>query len=227
MKYLVQNPLYRIYSSRNEREQILILSTLFSLGLQAFRVLYTGQLLFSFLVWNLFLAFIPYVISSKMATWTQQLNKWKVLLLAFAWLLFVPNSFYIITDLFHLDMNSGVPLWYDLALLLAFAWNGLLFGIVSVRQMEKAFEAWFNKKFDLLFILPVMFLNGLGVYVGRYLRFNSWDVITNPLQLTSDIIYLFIHPIRNRFDWSMIVCYSLLMTIIYITVKKLARAFNN
>jgi uncharacterized membrane protein len=186
---------------------------------------YTGERLFLFLVWNLFLAFIPYLISSRMESWVKENSKWKILLYGFAWLMFVPNSFYIITDLFHLDMNHDVPLWYDLALLLAFAWNGLLFGIVSVRQVEKAFESYFNKKFDLLFILPVMFLNGLGVYVGRYLRFNSWDVITNPFQLTSDIFYLFIHPIQNRFDWSMIVCYSLLTTIMYITVKKLARSF--
>jgi uncharacterized membrane protein len=68
-----------------------------------------------------------------------------------------------------------------------------------------------------------MALNGLGVYIGRYLRFNSWDIITNPLQLAGDIVYLFIHPIRNRFDWSMIVCYTVLMTVIYFTVKKLGK----
>lgn len=224
MKYFVQNSFYWIYSSRNERTQILILSTLFSLALQTLRIIYTGHLMFSFLVWNLFLAFIPYILSSKMESWLQQ-NKWKALAFAVVWLLFVPNSFYIITDLFHLDMNQVVPLWFDLALLLSFAWNGLLFGIVSVRQMEKAFETYFNKKFDLLFILPVMFLNGLGVYVGRYLRFNSWDVITNPLQLISDIVDLFIHPIHNRLDWSMIVCYTLLLTVMYVTIKKLAKAF--
>jgi len=225
MKYLVQNSFYRIYTSRNERTQILILSTFFSLGLQALRVVITGHLMFSFLVWNLFLALIPYVLSSKMETWIKAKNKTKALLFSIIWLLFVPNSFYIITDLFHLDMNKVVPLWFDLALLLSFAWNGLLFGIVSVRQMEKVFEVYFNKKFDLFFILPVMFLNGLGVYVGRYLRFNSWDVVTNPLQLISDIVDLFIHPIQNRMDWSMIVCYTLLLTLIYVTVKKLSKAF--
>jgi uncharacterized membrane protein len=139
------------------------------------------------------------------------------------WLLFIPNAFYIITDLFHLDMNEDVPLWYDLALLLSFTWNGLLFGILSVGQIEKLFEKNFNKKFDLLFILPVMALNGFGVYVGRYLRFNSWDVVTNPFQLTNDIVYMFIHPIRNRFDWSMIICYTLLLTLIYYTIKKLSK----
>ena len=225
MKYIIQNSFYRIYSSRNERTQILILCTLFSLALQTLRIIYTGHLMFSFLVWNLFLAFIPYILSSKMETWIKQEKKWKALGASVVWLLFVPNSFYIITDLFHLDMNQVVPLWFDLALLLSFAWNGLLFGIVSVRQMEKAFETYFNKKFDLLFILPIMCLNGLGVYVGRYLRFNSWDVITNPLQLISDIVDLFIHPIQNRLDWSMIVCYTLLLTLIYVTVKKLSKAF--
>jgi uncharacterized membrane protein len=123
-------------------------------------------------------------------------------------------------------MNETVPLWYDLALLLSFAWSGILFGILSVRQMEKLFEKHFSKKFDLLFILPVMALNGFGIYIGRYLRFNSWDVITNPLQLIQDIIYLFIHPLRNRFDWSMIVCYTLLLTLIYYTMKKLSKALG-
>jgi uncharacterized membrane protein len=223
MKYLQRNFLYRFYLGRNDAEQILILSNLFSVGLVLFRMVYTGHLLFAFLVWNLFLAFVPYVISRQM-TEASIKNKWKFLLCVFVWLLFIPNAFYIITDLFHLDMNETVPLWYDLALLLSFEWSGILFGILSVRQMEKLFEKHFSKKFDLLFILPVMALNGFGVYIGRYLRFNSWDVITNPLQLIQDIIYLFIHPLRNRFDWSMIVCYTLLLTLIYYTIKKLSKA---
>jgi uncharacterized membrane protein len=140
------------------------------------------------------------------------------------WLLFIPNTFYIITDLFHLDQNGEVPLWYDLALLLSCAWNGLLFGILSVRTIEKWIERYINKKFDLLFIYPVMVLNAFGVYLGRYLRFNSWDVVTNPFRLMRDIIYLIIHPLRNRYDWSMILCYSVLMTLMYITFKKVGRA---
>jgi uncharacterized membrane protein len=89
--------------------------------------------------------------------------------------------------------------------------------------MEKLIEMNFNRKLGLLFIVPVMALNGFGVFVGRYLRFNSWDVITNPFQLIDDIIYLFIHPIRNRFDWSMIICYTVFLTLIYYTIKKLSK----
>lgn len=222
MKYLQRSFLFRFYNDRTDAEQIVILCSLFSVVLMAFRIIYTGHLLFAFFVWNLFLAYVPYAISKQMSLRSIKM-KWAFLLYSFNWLLFGPNAFYIITDLFHLDMNEDVPLWYDLALLLSFAWNGLLFGILSVRQMEKLFEKNFNKKFDLFFIVPVMALNGFGVYIGRYLRFNSWDVLTNPFQLTNDIIYMFIHPIRNRFDWSMIVCYTLLLTLIYYTMKKLSK----
>lgn len=222
MKYLQKSFLFRFYNARTDAEQIVILCSLFSAGLMTFRILYTGHLLFAFLVWNLFLAYVPYTISKRMSLRSIK-TKWEFLFYSFIWLLFIPNAFYIITDLFHLDMNESVPLWFDLALLLSFAWNGLLFGILSVRQMEKLFEKNFNKKFDLLFILPVMALNGFGVYIGRYLRFNSWDVVTNPFQLINDIVYMFIHPLRNRFDWSMIVCYTLLLTLIYYTMKKLSK----
>jgi uncharacterized membrane protein len=223
MKYLQKSFLFRYYYSRNDAEQMLLLCSLFSMGLMVFRIVYTGYLLFAFLAWNLFLAYLPFLISKRM-TMQRPKRKWIFLFGAFAWLLFIPNAFYIITDLFHLDMNESVPLWYDLALLLSFAWTGLLFGILSVRQMEKLFEQAFNRKLDLFFILPVMALNGFGVFVGRYLRFNSWDVITSPIQLIKDIVYLFIHPIRNRFDWSMIVCYTILLTLIYYGIKRISRA---
>ena len=223
MKRLERNYLFRLYSGRTDSEQVLILSSLFSMALICFRMLYTGDHLFLFLVWNLFLAFIPWYLSSWMNRKMRDNNVTTFLACVFVWLLFIPNSFYILTDLFHLDMNVNVPLWYDLALLLGFAWNGLLFGILSVRQMERLFEHYFNKKFELLFIFPVMLLNGFGVYIGRYLRFNSWDVLTNPFQLMQDIVYMFIHPIRNRFDWSMIICYSVFLMLIYSGIKRLSK----
>lgn len=225
MKFLQKSFLFRFYFSRNDAEQVLLLCSLFSVGLMLFRIIYTGHLLFAFLAWNLFLAYVPYAISKQLGIQSIK-TKWKFFLYCFVWLLFIPNSFYIITDLFHLDMNEDVPLWYDLALLLSFAWSGLLFGILSVRQMEKLFENHFSKKFDLLFILPIMALNGFGVYIGRYLRFNSWDVLTNPFQLINDIVFLFVHPIRNRFDWSMIVCYTVLLALIYYAIKKMSQALK-
>ena len=219
MKYLQSRALFSFFK-RTDIEQMLILCSAFSIGLMVFRIIYTGHLLFAFLVWNLFLAFLPYAISKKINEGSID-KKWKFIFCALVWVIFLPNSFYIITDLFHLEMNEDVPLWFDLALLWSFAWNGLLFGILSLRHMEIVFEKQLRKNLDLFFALPIMALNGFGVYIGRYMRFNSWDVLTNPFQLINDVVYLFIHPIRNRFDWSMIVCYTILLTLMYYTFKRM------
>lgn len=204
-------------------DTVLIASAMFSVGLVLFRIIYTGHLMFLGMVWNLFLAFIPFALSRWIYKNASNRSKLVFFISLLIWLLFIPNAFYIITDLFHLKQKPDCPLWYDLALLYSFAWNGLILGIISVNQMEKMFTTVFNKNYQLVFIVPVMFLNSFGIYIGRYLRFNSWDIISNPVLLAKDIIYLIIHPLRNRVDWGMITCYAILMTLIYLSLKKLSR----
>jgi uncharacterized membrane protein len=140
-----------------------------------------------------------------------------------AWLLFIPNSFYIITDLFHLGI-SNVPIWFEVALLLSFAWNGLILGVLSVRQIEKIMRELFPNMNEFIFLFPVMCLNAFGIYIGRYLRFNSWDVISNPFELAADISNLILHPLASKPAWAMICCYAVLMTFIYVTMKKLSKS---
>lgn len=226
MKFLERTSVFRFYTNMSEASQVLLMSCFFSLTLMTSRIIYAGEIMFVFLVWNLFLAYLPFALSNWMVD--QMKNKSRIVFFAFVflWLIFIPNTFYIITDLIHLDLDSSMPIWYDLVLILSFAWNGVLFGIVSVRQMEKLFESYFNRKFGFFFILPVMVLNAFGVYVGRHLRFNSWDVITNPFQLMEDVIALFIHPIHNKVDWSIIVCYSLLLSLFYVSVKRMGKVLR-
>lgn len=218
-----KNYLVKSYSLRSEIDKLLIFSSLFSIVLAFVRVAYTGQLLFLSLIWNLFLAFVPFALTTFLIQRPHLIkDKWKLSLVSIAWLLFIPNSFYIITDLFHLQKRFLIPLWFDLALIFSFVWNGLLFGILSVRQMEKIWSLkWRWSEF--LFIYPVMLLNAIGIYIGRYLRYNTWDIISDPFDLSEDILYLIIHPIRNRFDWSMIFCFSVFMTILYLSFKKMGR----
>ena len=145
--------------------------------------------------------------------------------IALVWLLFVPNSFYILTDLYHLvdRSNPRVPQWYDLVLIFSFAWNGLLLGVLSVRQMEKLLpvKGIFRGR---NVVYAVMALSAFGVYTGRYLRYNSWDVLSNPFQLTADILYITTHPLRNSQAWGMICCYTILLSFIYTMFKKMSQA---
>jgi len=143
-----------------------------------------------------------------------------------AWLLLIPNSFYILTDLFHLTdyHNHRIPQWFDLALIFSFAWNGLLLGVLSCRQMEKLLFPNANTFTRSLFIYPLMMLSALGVYTGRYLRYNSWDILSDPFQLIADITRMIIHPFRNQYAWDMILCYAILLSFIYIMLNKISRA---
>lgn len=204
---------------KTELEYWLAASVLFSVLLAFAGSILNRNFIFGFLIWNLFLAFIPYVISKwmqKRLDWEE--NKLKFSIFFTAWLLFIPNSFYIITDLFHLNSFQHIPLWYELAMILSFAWNGLLLGILSVRHMQKMVCKNLSKNTEFLFIFPVMFLNALGVYIGRYLRFNSWDVITDPFHLIKEISNLVMHPVQFKDAWGMVICFSIFMTLMFLTL---------
>jgi len=216
--------LWKFYERRTEVEKVLILCFIFSELMVTARLIISREIFFVFMGWNLFLGFVPYYISKKLETkpgWIE--NRWKFLAVFISWLLFIPNSFYIITDLFHLHQSDAMPRWFDLTLIFSFAWNGLMLGILSVRQMEKIVLNCYRLRYEFIFLFPVMWLIGLGVYICRYMRFNSWDLIANPFNLLSDIGYMFIHPFRNFSEWAMVGCFSVFITIMYISVKRLGK----
>jgi uncharacterized membrane protein len=229
--------LRRFLLLRTELDRMLTASMLFSCTLVGIRILHTGRVTFLSMIWNLFLAYIPYAISTGLTATrsalppgrTASLKGFLRALAFMAWLLFIPNSFYILTDLYHLadnHRNSRVPEWFDLALILSFAWNGLLLGVLSMRQIEKLLVPQTATLGRWLFLLPVMWLNALGVYTGRYLRYNSWDIITDPFDLLRDILGMIIHPFRHHYAWDMIFCYSILLTLIYILIVKGGKALS-
>src|SRR5882724_4790737 len=171
----------RLFFLRTEIDQIITLSMIFSGCMLIVRVIWTGHLTFLFLIWNMFLAYLPYLLTNWMqyqpvANW----SKWKFWLIFLGWLLFIPNSYYIITALFHLGNYYILPLSFDLVFILSCAWNALLLGLLSGRQMEKILSPYLSRKPEIFFVYPIMWLNALGVYIGRFLRFNSWDILTNP-----------------------------------------------
>ena len=208
-------------------QQWLLISCGFSCLLLCGRIFMTGDLTYLFLVWNLFLAFIPFAISEWLLTlerFAQRIRKLVIVL--FVWLLFIPNSFYILTDLFHLDKFDSAPKWFDLLLIFSFAWNGIVLGIVSIRRTEVILESISGRRFSLFIIFIVMWLNAFGIYIGRYLRFNSWDIIAQPFSLFKEMFEVLFHPLRNKMEWGMIAVYAVFMTVLYITIKKLAENFH-
>ena len=206
-------------SGRLNTTILLFILCLFSFGLSLFRILYTHTFEFLFLSWNLFLAFIPWFISSVIILKKLQNKKFLLVIMILSWVIFFPNSPYILTDLFHLGMSSKAPLWYDLILILSFAWAGLLFGFVSLMDIEKVLESYVGKGKTTFISIGFLFLSGFGIYIGRYLRWNSWDIILSPFALSSDILSKISHPIYYSRAWGLTLFIGLLLNLIYFSFK--------
>jgi uncharacterized membrane protein len=214
----------RLRFLKSELDRMLVYSMLFSIALVVARVAYSRELIFVFMPWNLFLAYLPYqLLRLGMPMFERSGSRLQFTGLFCAWLLFIPNAFYMVTDLFHLYQREHIPLWFDLVLLMSFAWNGLILGFLSIRQMEKMFAGMFPRIPEGVFVAVIMFLNGFGVYLGRYLRFNSWDVVSSPFKLILEVGALIANPVDNLGAWAMIISFTLMMILIYEMLKKISR----
>ena len=188
------------------------------------RVLMTGHLTFLFLIWNLFLAVIPFALSTLLGIAQGPLRARLLVPVGAAWLLFFPNAPYILTDLFHLDARPGVPLWYDLALILSCAWNGLMLAYASLSDMQRLVQSRLGFWAGWVFATLALLLSSFGIYLGRYLRFNSWDVLTNPLTLFYDIVNRILHPFSFPGTWGVTLVFGLFLLVGYGTVRLMGRA---
>ena len=167
----------------------ILISISFAISLVFFRMKITHSEFYIFLIWNLFLAGIPYLISQTMKNYIRLRSSKIASLLCFStWLLFLPNSPYIITDIIHLQNSNSILAWYDLFLVFVFAINGLVLGLLSMLDMHQIISARYSNKIALFSMMKISLLAGYGIYLGRFLRFNSWDILSNPKFLFLQIL---------------------------------------
>jgi uncharacterized membrane protein len=145
-----------------------------------------------FLIWNLFLAVIPFLLTTYLKTRNLLENKFKNGLIILIWLLFLPNSFYIITDFVHLSLSNSYTFWYDLVLISSYSSLGFLLGIISLQDFENSLSDKFNTSICSILIFGISILSGFGIYLGRILRYNSWDILKNPIDLLEDLLEVLI-----------------------------------
>jgi uncharacterized membrane protein len=175
----------------NERLVVLVglgLASAICLGLELVREHHFATLDFRFLLWNLFLAWIPLVLALVVYDRYRRGTPLVRLLPALAlWLLFLPNAPYIVTDFVHLSANRRPPLWFDGVELSAFAWTGMLLGFVSLYLVHAVLRHRFGGGVGWTAVLAVLALVSAGVFLGRVKRWNSWDVITQPRTLLAQL----------------------------------------
>jgi uncharacterized membrane protein len=194
-----------------------------SVALVGARIISTGNLRYGFLVWNLFLAWLPLVFALLACEKFQNTSgrDWGFLSLAGAWLLFFPNAPYIFTDLTHLTTQFYGHYWVDLMLILLCALTGLVLGFVSLYLMQSVVARMLGRPASWVFIAAVAALSGFGIYLGRFMRFNSWDVLFRPVQLYRGIGNWAAAPLANANTLAFPVLFAAFLFIAYLMLYAL------
>ena len=172
---------------------LLTISMALSIVLLMIRMKLNQSFYLLFLVWNLFLAFIPFAITTWLCSKPSH-NKVMLLAIYAIWLIFLPNAPYIVTDLLHLRNAEAHLMWLDVLVITSFAFNGLALFFLSLADMEHLLKRYFNRHIVSTTMLFTFGLTAFGIYLGRFLRYNSWEIINNPLQLFSDSFDLIFQP---------------------------------
>jgi uncharacterized membrane protein len=157
----------------------LFAASILCIGLLELRIHETGDGFYRFLVWNLFLAWVPLGLAAAAYSRSRRSVDALTVALLVAWLVFFPNAPYLLTDFVHLAQGPA-PLWYDALMLSAFAWTGLLLGFASLYLVQLNLRRRFGVALSWLGVFGSLVLASIGVYIGRFVRLNSWDVLLHP-----------------------------------------------
>ncbi len=185
---MLMNPTFHLNRSVVLPTAALIFASLSSCALLGARVVLLDHGSHFYLVWNLFLAWLPLVFAGVAFCMEQspRPRRWRFFAAASAWLLFFPNAPYILTDIIHVSSVSQRYYWADLVLILLFALTGLILGFLSLFLMQRIVARRYGWPTGWLFVGAVAALSGFGIYAGRFLRWNSWDLVFNPFNLITD-----------------------------------------
>lgn len=197
---------------------ILALFTAFCLLSLVVRNLAEGNTVYNFLLWNLFLAFLPLLIAWIIYFFLGKLNKVVIIIASFLWLLFYPNAPYMISDLIHVN-NTNAMVLYDTLIIFSFSMLALFYGFYSLKIIHFSYRQITSKKIAHVVIIVSILLSSAGFYLGRILRLNSWDLFTHPLQ-TMQMIFDHLWPINeNPTTYVVILLFGFIQFILLIMMK--------
>jgi uncharacterized membrane protein len=198
--------------------------SMFVLATIVFRILYTQTWEHAAIAWNLFLAWIPFAIALFVYDRARSGLITPGLAAAGAvWLLFLPNAPYIVTDLMHVGSGGAVPVLYDVMLLSAAAWTGLLLGLTSLYLMHLVARRLVGPATAWALVVGALALSSFGIYLGRVQRWNSWDVFVRPWPLVNEIARGALDPLGHPRPIAVTVLFTSFLLASYLAFYSLAR----
>jgi uncharacterized membrane protein len=168
----------------------------------------SGDSFYRFLVWNLFLAWVPFGLAIAAYQRARQRFDVGVGTLLVVWLLFFPNAPYMLTDFIHLSADGPVPVWYDALMLSSFAWTALLLGFASLYLVQIVVRRAVGTAWSWVGVACALVLASFGVYLGRFVRFNSWDALVRP----GRVLEVIRNQLENPFQHPLMIAVLLALT---------------
>lgn len=193
----------------------LLVATLFCVWLGMHLRVYTGRELYRFLNWDIFLAWVPVVLAlildGMLRVYRQRRMRWHGKLLVgfvgLCWLLFYPNSAYLVTDLIHPFVHyrpngrfvKDLEFWYHLYLFFSAGLLGLGLGTYALSSVQQHIAEAYGQLRGWIFAAIILVLSSIGIYIGRFIRWNSWDAFTDPHKITNDVMMIITDPSELHF----------------------------
>jgi uncharacterized membrane protein len=200
----------------NQQDKIVLALLVFSFALLAARMLYSQQIMYGFYAWNTILALVPYWCSQQVSKASTKIKRNVLLML---WLLFLPNAPYLLTDVLHLENRYPIPFWFDVLLVIQFAFLGMFVGFLAIKNVEHFLQQSYSHKATRIITNASFLLCAYGIYLGRFIRFNSWDFVANPFALIEVSVERIINPMDHLKTWSFTLIVAFMLMLFYYTVK--------
>jgi uncharacterized membrane protein len=203
---------------------VLVAFSLYCTGLEIARIVHTGSSQYDFLIWNLFLAWIPFVLAWLLETARRgDVRPLGVTVLGLVWLLFFPNAPYIVTDFVHLRGPAAAPLWFDVVLIASFAFTGLLLGFLSLIRVQQLVIEISGAALGWLVAAVALVLAAFGIFIGRFEVRNSWDVIARPVPLVRDTWHQLTSPAEYPRALGVTASYAVFLLLAYLALRVAVR----
>lgn len=190
------------------------------LGLFVFRLLVTGVSRYWFVPENLLLAWLALIFGWILVKQIERRgwHNWKTLVLTGLWLLVLPNAWYVMTDFVHVFDSGEISYLYDIAMITVLTLTGFLLGFTSLFMVHRRLLKRLDIFSSTVIIETVILLVSFAIYLGRDLRWNTWDILTNPGGLILNISDRLINPFGYPRALNVTAIFFVMISVIYFSV---------
>jgi len=193
------------------------LLTLLCLVLLVYRAINTHTLRYFFVPENLILAWAGLYFGWLLAEWlkTHPWKSWSSIGLSALWLFFLPNTWYLVTDFIHVYPTGEISELYDIVLMMSVTLVGIILGYTSLYLLHHEFKKRLTPARTFLVIEAVILLSSYAIYLGRVLRWNSWDVVSNPGGLIINVSSSVLDPLGQPHAFSLAGLFFVVLSVTY------------